>query len=1023
MSTGGAFYRHTGIALLRSAVTPLGAVPDAWPDLASENACRSWLKQVWSRPETAEAIGQASPALARQVAVIRSAGSGGPKDVRRATMAVSRYLLRGAGRPTPFGLFAGVAPVRLDQDAGGWWGTGHRPLARADTQWLADVTARLEAILGLLERLDVEFTNLAVRRGKWLEAPSGPGRVRLSRTAALDAVREAAAAPVRFGVLADKLAADFGAGPAAARVMLTELVRQGVLVSRLRAPFTITDPLGYLISHLRDAGAADLPEAEALLNELQTIRELIRQHNTHTVSGEIAANARADIVGSMRRISAAGRSPLAIDLRLDCEVRLPTHVAAEVERAATALLLLSGDPDGSPGWRAYHRAFAERYGTGTLVPVTEAVDPDVGLGYPPGYPGSVLPEPSEPSRQRDQRLLALAWQALSDGTGELVLTDQVLTEITGQEPGTGTVPPHVEVAARIHADSIRALDDGDYTAQVSPARACGVMTSRFTLTATGSGLEEVYRALPVTTAGALPVQMSFGAAYPHAENIIRVPAYLPHILSLGEHRASGAGQNGEAAIIGLDDLAITATAARLHLVSMSRHQVVEPLVFHALELGKQPPPLARFLARLTRGFSHGWTAFDWGPQAAELPHLPRVRYGRAILTPARWRITAGDLGQPGTDGQRQEAVAGWRRRWSCPATVELRDGDRTLRLDLDQPSHAPILRSHLARHGHAVLTEAPSPRDLGWIGGHAHEIVFPLVTTRPAAASPLAGPLPVVVNATAGQMPGAPDAKWLYARLHSHPDRHDEIIASHLPALASDLDGAAIWFVRYRTPEQTDHLRIRIRLPGPGQFGEYAAAAGRWAARLRACGLASKLVLDTYTPETGRYGTGPALEAAEAVFIADSSLVAAGLLHLRGGIDPVALAAVNMTSIAVGFLGTHAAASWLLAGPASTGTATGRAVADNAIDLATRIAFDSGAGGLDGWPGTVTAAWRARNTALDAYRQVQPASADLGVITESLLHMHHNRARGIDRDGEAACRRLARRAALAWQARRAGRSR
>ncbi|HET9898154.1 MAG TPA: lantibiotic dehydratase [Streptosporangiaceae bacterium] len=37
------------------------------------------------------------------------------------------------------------------------------------------------------------------------------------------------------------------------------------------------------------------------------------------------------------------------------------------------------------GWRSYHRMFVGRYGTGTLVPVTD-VTSDAGIGYPPSYP-------------------------------------------------------------------------------------------------------------------------------------------------------------------------------------------------------------------------------------------------------------------------------------------------------------------------------------------------------------------------------------------------------------------------------------------------------------------------------------------------------------------------------------------------------------------------------------------------------------------------------------------------------------
>src|SRR2546430_160678 len=85
--------------------------------------------------------------------------------------------------------------------------------------------------------------------------------------------------------------------------------------------------------------------------------------------------------------------PLAMDVLLDCDVRLPDHVVHEVERAASALLRLSGHPAGPPAWRSYHLAFCDRYGTGTLVPLTDVVDGDAGLGLPPGYRDSTLPSP------------------------------------------------------------------------------------------------------------------------------------------------------------------------------------------------------------------------------------------------------------------------------------------------------------------------------------------------------------------------------------------------------------------------------------------------------------------------------------------------------------------------------------------------------------------------------------------------------------------------------------------------------
>ncbi|MDA0564875.1 lantibiotic dehydratase [Streptomonospora sp. S1-112] len=1010
-TTGDVLYRHASIALLRAAAASLADAPVTWPDPDDTEASRKWLDHVWSRLELADSIGQASPTLAARVVEIRAGRSVRSKDLRRAVLATARYLLRSTGRPTPFGLFAGIAPTTLADASKVRWGSGHSAVVRADTHWLSDVVTRLEAVPSLLERLDVTLTNLAVRRGRWLEAPHGPSRIRLSYTAALDTTCRTAASPVRFGVLADKLASAFGTAPAAAAAMLGELVREGVLISNLRAPFTEPDPLGHVVDQLRSIGAAGLPEAASLLAELERVHDQIRRHNV-LPSDLGRASARAEITDTMQRITAATRSPLAVDLHLDADVQVPTHVATEAARAATTLLRLAREPEGSAGWHSYHRAFVDRYGTGTLVPVTEAVS-DAGIGYPPGYPDTLLPDPVEPPSNRDQRLFALAWQAVVDGSRELVITDDMVDGIAGPLSTNALIPPHVEVAARIHAASRQALTDGDYELVISPARAAGVMTSRFTATATGAGLTDVYRTLPTTTAGALPVQMSFGAAYPYAENIIRVPTYLPTVLPLGEHRVVSGDEGPE--VIKLDDVAITATAGRLHLVSLSRRRVIEPLVFHALDLTKQPPPLARFLARLSRGFGHGWTSFDWGPQAEELPYLPRVRYGRAVLAPARWRLAAKDLPGRTPDTEWRKLLTTWRKRWRCPAVVELREEDRTLRLDLDQPLHAALLHAQLARFGDALLTEAPDRAAFDWIEGHAHEVAIPLISNRPPVPGPPTGSLPVVTNADAGHSPAAPGARWLYARLHAHPDRHDEIIAFQLPELTAGIDGADLWFIRYHNPEQTDHLRLRIRLANPEQYGTYAAVVSGWAHRLREQGLVGHLLFDTYTPEVGRYGAGGALAAAEAVFVADSRLVIAELRHLAGQVDPLALTVANMVGILVGFFDVDTAMRWLRAHSAA-GPATDRGVADAAVELALKTAGSA----LPEWPTEVDQAWQERTAALHAYRATLPTDANMDMVAESLLHMHHNRARGIDRDGEATCRRLARQAALAWYARCSG---
>ncbi|MBR7675509.1 lantibiotic dehydratase, partial [Streptomyces daliensis] len=619
--------------------------------------------------------------------------------------------------------------------------------------------------------------------------------------------------------------------------------------------------------------------------------------------------------------------------------------------------------------------------------------------------------------RRDERLAALAWQAVADGAEEITLTDAMVDELSGGFLDERYIPPHVEISARLHATDAAAVDRGEFTLTVSPGRSAGTLTARFTNIA--PGLAEVYAKLPTVTDGALAAQVSVPPVYPHAENICRTGAFLPHLIPLGEHREPASETDGRGAeVIGLEDLALTATRERLHLVSVSRRRVIEPQIFHALSIEKQLPPLARFLLQVPRGGLAAWTEFDWGPHA-KLPYLPRVRYRRSVLSPARWRLERGDLALPHGRASDvaclREALAAWRRRWHCPGLVELRDEDRGLRLDLDEPAHTALLQAHLDRYKTAQLTEArDTTGSLGWIDGYAHEIAFPLTAVGPPAPNPLSGPLPMLANSAHGQLPVHTEARWLHAQIPTHPERMAEIITDHLPALLTALQADRDWwFVRYRSAYESDHLRLRLRTRDAQESVARTTALVQWAQHLREADLAGPLTLGTYLPETGRYGAGSVMEAAEEVFAADSAVVAAQLRHLpENVVDPLALTAVGMVATVRSLLGQHEAMAWLYARPAPN-SATDRMVTDHALRLAEPNV-------VDGLPAEVAAAWQARDRALAAYRRALPPETDLDGVVESLLHMHHNRQRGIEREGEAVCRRLARQVAVTWQARQGG---
>ncbi|MFM9371891.1 lantibiotic dehydratase [Streptomyces sp. Da 82-17] len=1027
-SSSETLYRAADTALVRASrhtnlLLPAwpGALTSSSPEQLTEG--RAWLREVWSQEEVAEAIEHASPLLARQVEALCSTTAPDARQLRRALLSVTRYVLRMTGRATPHGLFAGVAAASFEPQHAQvtTWGELDHAVVRADGAWLADVISRLESCPELLWRLPVLASTTVFVRGDRLVIPYPPRSRRTDpnpptevsirctgpvRTA-LDAAR---ATPIRVAKLADRVAAEF---PKAAedqvRGLLATLVDNGALISSLYAPSGVFDALDHLVRQVEEAGGHEVPQVADLVEDLRAVRDGMEQHNQALTAAD-GRRLRRALREKMTTLSDAVEQPIAVDLRVGCRLVLPQTVAWEAERAATALARLSAMPFGTPGWKDFHNRFFERYGIGSLVPLRDVVDADTGLGFPAGYLDAE-PEPREALTQREQKLLALAQAAVLDGRDEIELDEDLINDLAIGDRDAVQVPPHLEFGLQIQAASLESLFDGNFAlTAISPSRGIGTTTGRFLNLLYPKDRERataVFDELPTNTPGALPAQLSFSPLTRGDSHVTRTPELMPAVISLAEHRTP------DAHTIALDDLAVGCDRRRLYLVSLSRGQVVEPQSLHALNLRSHTPPLARFLAEISRSAAAVVTPFPWGA-ALNLPFLPRVRYGRTILSPARWRLDRADLpGRQEPWEQWHKALDAWRTRRRVPKRVALTEGDRVLPLDLTEPAHLAVLRAHLANDDAAILTEV-GPEG-GWLGGRAHEIVVPLTATR-TPKWPTVPPVTAdrVLARDHGYLPGA--SPWLLVKLYGHVERHPEILARHLPRLLTQWDEEpAWWYMRYRDPRW--HLRLRIAVPEPAEFGPTATRVSEWAAGLRREGLLSDVQFATSYPETGRWGTGESMRLAEEVFAADSRALAVQFAQPHRPHRQV-LAAANFISLAAAFTGsTVAGIDWLIThGRIKDPTPLDRAVLKEAVRLADPSDdFES----LRNVPGgaAINDAWAERDKAIARYRaQLDDTEALVpDLVLDSLLHGHHIRAAGIDKDDERTCIRLARAAALAWK--------
>jgi thiopeptide-type bacteriocin biosynthesis protein len=990
----------TDAVLIRAAVCTPDQV-DTWPDLTAGTPASwaHWLSHTMAIPGFAVAVHHASPDLTRRITAVQ-AGTVTPRDARRVVLAVMRYLLRATGRATPYGLFAGIAAATVAEQPHARFGTDHRATARIRTGWLEQVIDRLEADPNIRRHLLVRRNDLLMERdGEVIlhhragtDTDAAPVHVRVRATGPVTAALAAAATPIRCEALADRIATEQSAPRHAVDRLLAQLVAQRLLVTELRPPATCTDPLSALLETVDRMPDTAEPDVAELVDTLRRLAKQKQEHD-HATGAAAAVHRRALAVTAA---TVADRPAIGVDLRLDCDVVLAPVVLDEACRAASALTRLAVPP--RVGWAGWHRRFLERFGPYALVPVLDAVDPVLGLGYPAGYAGAA-PAPPLAVTDRDRALLAVAQRAALTRQREIVLDDATITAWALPElPSSAQVT--TELTVRVHTADPASLRDGRFSLSL-------VRVSRNAGTSTGRLLDlldapEQHRfavayatGTPPITDDAMIAQLVAPTRYAISMDVARAPHVLPHLISLGEFHTDTDSQR-----IAIDDIAVTADPHRLYLISLSHRRPVQPVPVTAVEPDRQMMPITRFLAEASTALAAPCHPFDWGPAARDLPFLPALRYGRTLLSAARWRLTTDDL--PPDEPQWSDRLHRWRETVGCPPHVSLGSGDQCLTLDLDEPAHHELLRDYLHRNRTAVLHEAPATA--GWIGGRAHEIVIPLAATTPPVPAPRL-PDSVVRVRDHGYLPGG---HRTLLKIYADPAAQDRILTTHLRDLLTQLPGPW-WFQRYHDPDQ--HLRLRLT-------GNNPATLRWWARRLREHGLTSRSHVDTDYPEADRFGGPTAYPAAEAFFAADSAAALAQLTTTghRGGPAAAALTAASMLDLATALLGDlDHARRWLTEHVGTQRPAPPRPLYQLAVTLA-----DPDHTALTALPGghQILAAWHARAAAVlrcrDALHTVGLTPATL---LPDLLHLHHTRIAGPDRPAEAVCLHLARAAALSWAAR------
>jgi len=852
---------------------------------ADWRAVHKRIEALSTRPEVQEALFLASPDL-----VARLDEVGSIEDAGRVELATARYLLRMCGRATPFGLFAGftvgtIGPTTAIELAPRSAYTRHM---RLDNDYLFTLVDRLEGDPRISATL--RFTpssSLYKAAGSFRYAePRLDGRIRTNHLVAVGAtdylqatLESAAAGATASELAAELLRVDPEISLDEASSFVGQLIESKILVSDLTPALTGKEPLDDLLERLpRNAATAAVRDrlqecrsaiAALARSPLGIAREryvvLARQFESLPADVEPSRFVQVDLV-KPRIAAVLGPEPL-----------------AEIVRGVDLLWRLGPAAERSPMAR-FADAFFERY-EGREVPLVEALDEDLGLefsllGHSSGGAAPLL----KGLHFRPVSKTVAFWtpfhkflhqklsEALADGRDELTLDSSDVEAL--QQVDAPPLPAAFSATATVGASSAAAVARGEFDivlqSVVGPSGA--------------NWLGRFCNADPELTERVVEHLRSEELHEPHAVfaeivhlpegrmgNVIVRPVLRGHeIPYLGRSSATIDRQ------IPVTDLMLAIEDGRLVVRSRRLGREVIPRLTTAHNYHTSALPIYRFLAAFANYDAPPFAAWDWGPLASST-FLPRVRSGRVVLAPARWRVSKAEANRlrEARGARRYRLVQEWRLTRRFPRFVLVTESDNRMPIDLDNVLCVEVLADLAARRNGATLQEMfPRPEALfasGPEGRFVHELIVPFVQPRaPKPARLRRARLRSEMNRSF-----PPGTEWMYAKLFTSEYSADRVlreVVAPLKRIATERRVVDRWFfIRYADPQ--NHLRIRFH-GDPTELAEALIPALRDATEplLRERTL-WRVQLDTYEREIERYGGDEGMIVAERLFFADSEAV------------------------------------------------------------------------------------------------------------------------------------------------------
>ncbi len=836
-----------------------------------------------------EALSLASPDLSDRCAEF-SFGQAPKKDIDKLTASLYRYWSRAAYRCTPFGLFAGLSMGTFSNMTNIKLGTqgSYKKNTRLDTHFLSafmiNVVSNTEVrnkvlwypnntIYRVFDR--IRYIKYYIEKNSRSHQISSIPFTEYVETVIQSASEGRTIDELAMALVGEEISIEEAIG------FISEMISECLLISSLEPKVTGQEYHNYLISELNSLS----PVSDTHLSQLKNVCSILDKIDEHGIG------ASKELYNQVKGTVTSWGVDFDPGKLLQCDLFKPAtncllnqSIQYELNKTISLLNAIIPMPEGT-NMIKFKEEFLKKY-EAKDIPLVEALDPDIGIGYPPGgqmnsdnapLVGDIQVRYDSPAElpKWDEKwtkyILRKIEECLLSKSKTIEITESERAALFGEtETMENTLPDSAYTLCNILSPSGGELDRGNFIINhvITSGPSSASLLGRFC---------HLDPALTELTKKSLAQEEQL---YPDAvfAEILHIPqARLGNILmrpTLREFEIpiltmSSTSNEKE---LRLDDLMVSIRNDQVVLRSRRLGKQVFPRLTTAHNFAMNPIPHYYFLCDLQFQNIKSTLTWDWGI-LNYFSFLPRVTYRKTILSKARWYVSIEDiLGKGNSDAMELESkMDQYLTDIGLPKSVTLSEGDNQLLIDRENEICKKILMGELLKGKTIHLQENIFNHHNLFVqndqGSFTNETIIPWSKKSPVKKTDF----PTTSKTDfPSKIPFAPGSSWLYVKIFCGVKTADTILVDLInPTVKKLLENSTIdkfFFIRFADPDH--HLRLRFH--GDGDFiGNVSKSIKTSLEPFLESRLVWKIQIDTYFPELERYGNAN-IENSETLFFFDS---------------------------------------------------------------------------------------------------------------------------------------------------------